>query len=401
MNNARQLSRSLAPDELVREVRDRFGSFLRERVDPGAGERDRSGAPFSGEILAEAGALGLLGFTVPPEVGGSGRSWREWGLVLHEIGYLSADTSFPMLLAYCGTLTKLLHETGRPDITDRYVLPMARGALLGGFAWSEGHDPFSFRTVLRKTGQGYVLTGEKLPVADGQIAGVFMVFARSAETSDVVAVLVERDDPGVEITPYLAMGLRAAGMARVAFREVALPEERVIVPADALSYGQRFLNERRLEMPCWALGKMRRLFENCVDELAHRIRYRLPVTEMQAVQAAIGRMAVGLETSRMVLDRALDHIGRGAHDRLWDPELAVAKVHVIGQALAMCRTLQDILGGAGVLEAYPYERPIRDLLCLNAIAGTLATLEVDLGIVAVGDIERGVRSGRLGGRESR
>jgi hypothetical protein len=58
-------------------------------------------------------------------------------------------------------------------------------------------------------------------------------------------------------------------------------------------------------------------------------------------------------------------------------------------------------GGAGVLEAYPYERPIRDLLCLNAIAGTLATLEVDLGILAASDVERGVRSGRLSGRESR
>src|SRR5262249_54121734 len=136
------------------------------------------------------------------------------------------------------------------------------------------------------------------------------------------------------------------------------------------------------------LGRMRRLFEASVDELSRRIRYKLPLTEMQTIQAAIGRMYIGLETSRLVVKGALERVEREDHDRLWDPALAVAKVHVIEQALAMCRTLQDILGGAGVFEERPYERPIRDLSCLNAIAGTLATLEVDLGIFAKGEVMR-------------
>jgi hypothetical protein len=40
-----------------------------------------------------------------------------------------------------------------------------------------------------------------------------------------------------------------------------------------------------------------------------------------------------------------------------------------------------------VFEAAPYERAIRDLSCLNAIAGTMLTIEVDLGILTVGDVE--------------
>ena len=391
---------SLAPQEIVEEVRRRFGAFIHERIDPGARARDRAGIPIGRDLLGEAGDLGLFGFTVPVEVGGADRTWREWGLVLHEIGYLSADTAFPMLLAYCGTITKLLYETGRRDLIDRYVRPMAQGRRFGGFAWSEGHDPFSFRTVLAKAGQGYRLTGEKVPVADGQIADVFMLFARSEETGDVVALLVERDDPGVEVTPYQATGLRASGMAKITFQQVEIHDDRVIVPADGLSYGQRFLNERRLEMPCWALGRVRWLFETCVHELSRRVRYKLPLTEMQTVQAAIGRMYVGIETSRLVILRALEHVDREDYDRLWDPSLAVAKYHVIEQALTMCRTLQDILGGAGVFEECPYERPIRDLSCLNAIAGTLATLEVDLGILATSDVERRKKRRAGEGKES-
>jgi alkylation response protein AidB-like acyl-CoA dehydrogenase len=171
----------------------------------------------------------------------------------------------------------------------------------------------------------------------------------------------------------------------------------VLVEADGLSFAQRFLNERRLEMPCWALGRMRTLFDDCVHELAHRIRYRQPVTEMQAVQAAIGRMFVSLTTSRIVVLHMLDRIDLEEHDLLWDAPLAVSKCHVVDAALELCRTIQDIAGGAAVFEDCAYERHVRDLMCLNAIAGTLATLEVDLGIVASLDVERRIRKGAARG----
>ena len=229
---------SLAPESIVHEVRRTLVPWLDARVSPGATERDRTGTPFARELLREAGELGLLGFTVPREVGGAGRSWREWGWFLHEIAYRCADTSLPMLLAYCGTLIKLLHESGRPELVDRYVRPMTRGERLPGFAWSEGRDALSFRTTLRRSGRGFVLDGEKLPVADGMLADVFLVFARSEETGDVVAVLVERGDRGVETSPYLATGLRAAGMARLRMHAVQLPAERVLVADDGLSFGQ-------------------------------------------------------------------------------------------------------------------------------------------------------------------
>jgi hypothetical protein len=54
----------------------------------------------------------------------------------------------------------------------------------------------------------------------------------------------------------------------------------------------------------------------------------------------------------------------------------------------MCRTIQDITGGYGVFEEGPYERHIRDLQCLNPIAGTLKTLTVDLGIMVAGEVRR-------------
>jgi acyl-CoA dehydrogenase len=376
----------VSPREIIDEAERQFAPWLRACVNPGAADRDRDGTPIDCGLLREAGMLGLLGFTLPRSLGGQQRSWREWGFVLHELGYHTEDTAVPMLLAYCSTVTKLLYDTGRTDLIDRYVKPMIRGRLLGGFAWSEGRDPFAFQTTVRRTETGFVLDGEKTPVANGQIADVVMVFAKSAETGDVVTVLVERQDPGVEIVARNAMGLRAAGMASWRFHQVAVPATRLIVDADAISWGQRFLNERRIEMPCWALGRMRRLVEACVNDLSTRIRYGRPLTEMQTVQAMIGRMVIVLESSRLIVRSVLDQVGAAGTDFLWEPQFAIVKSHVVEHGLQLVRLIQDVTGGYGVLDGFPYERTCRDLQCLNPIAGTLATLEVDLGNLAIEEL---------------
>jgi hypothetical protein len=64
--------------------------------------------------------------------------------------------------------------------------------------------------------------------------------------------------------------------------------------------------------------------------------------------------------------------------------------------LIRTRTLQDILGGAGVFEECPYERHVRDFVCLNPIAGTQATLEIDPGTLAAADVERRFRKAAAG-----
>jgi alkylation response protein AidB-like acyl-CoA dehydrogenase len=99
-------------------------------------------------------------------------------------------------------------------------------------------------------------------------------------------------------------------------------------------------------------------------------------------------MYVGLETSRIVVAHALERIERDEYDWLWDPPLVVLKGHVIEQALQLCRTIQDVAGGYAVFEQAPYERHIRDLMCLNPIAGTLMTLAVDLGGLAAAEVQR-------------
>src|SRR4051812_22769283 len=120
-----QLHEALMPADVIRCAT----AWVRERVNPGAQERDVVGAECPPHLLREAYDLGLFGLALPRDLGGLGADLRTWGLALEQLGYASADASFPALLSARVWVTDTLYATARPDVVDRYVRPMARAEL--------------------------------------------------------------------------------------------------------------------------------------------------------------------------------------------------------------------------------------------------------------------------------
>lgn len=378
--------RALAP-RVFAEAEARFGGFVRAEINAGSRARDRDNQPFSRVWIDDASALGLANRAAPVEHGGGGASLREWALLLEWLGYVSDDLAAPTLLGYRHAAAALLHALPAAGLAQ--AAPIYRGERTVSVAYTEGADPFSFRTAARPVAGGYRLRGEKTWIAGGAIADAVLTFA-AGPGGDLLALLVERDDAGVSLAPRDLMGMRSMGVAAMRLDDVFVPAERLLVARDALSAAQRFFNERRLTMPCGALGRMRRLFELCVEDLAQRLRYRLPVTEMQAVQARLGQCYVAIETARTVLYDAIERASseREPLDELWDVTITTSKYYVVQQAEAVVRGLCYVLGGAAYDREQPYERALRDLHALLHLAGTQATLEVDLGVKAIAEVEQ-------------
>ena len=374
-------------EQIAKETKERFGLFLKNKINPGSLERDRTNTTFAPELLEEAAKIGLVGFTAPKEVGGGGHGWYEWGNVLEEIGYLCTDAGLPMLLSYRESAANLVYRSKRTDLIERYVRPAVQGKSFIGWSYSEGTDPFSFETTIRKVNGDYVLNGEKLAITGGLGDDVFITYGVNEDGNDLIAVMVERTDPGVELTPVATMGLRSIGIARLKLDQVKVPGDRVLVPSDGVSHAQIFINERRITGASWVLGKMRALLESIIEHLSHRIRYERPLTEMQTIQAAIGRMSVAIESSRLMVHSMLERVGNEDLDYLWDPNVAMAKYFLIEQAVGMAQTAQQLLGGYGYMQEFEFDRYLRDFYGVVPIIGTQYTLEVDLGIRAIQQLD--------------
>ena len=174
-----------------------------------------------------------------------------------------------------------------------------------------------------------------------------------------------------------------SGLLLDAFEQAMRTGDADGLACDRIGHGQWFLNERRISLACMALGKLEALFEGMVANLTARRRYQLPVTEMQAVQAGLGRCWAALEAIRAMVDRRLRQVSRdqeSSADTTWDPTVAVTKYVVLEQMSAMLGIAQHLLGGSWYFDDEPFGRWMRDLQGFIPAAGTQATLEVDLGI---------------------
>lgn len=326
---------------------------------------------------------------MPERVGGQGLPYSRWARQLGRLSYLADDLGYPFLLGYEQGIALEIAAAHREDLDRRYVSALVRGEALGSFCWSEGPDAFAFRTTATPTERGYLLRGVKGPVSGSVFADFFLVYARDPAKQDLVAIVVERSDPGVRVEPMDSMGLRSTGAGRVHFENVEVQRERVVVPVDALTDAQRFLNSRRIVIPCMVLGCLEAFFEAVVDDLRERVRYGVPLTEMQAVQAILGQMSAAIDACRASVGRMLEVLEQdeirgyaSEADAAWHPLVATTKYFVVEQSQHVIGLAQRVLGGRWYFDQWPFGRWMRDLQGFAPAAGTQGILEVDLGVMA-------------------
>jgi alkylation response protein AidB-like acyl-CoA dehydrogenase len=369
-------------------VADRFAAFIKERVNPGAAERDEHDRPLSRELMNEAARVGLLPLAFAKDVGGEGMDYGTYGLVLEQVGYHCTDLSFPSLLSLFPDVARVIQDVGRPELNERYVKPMCRGDRFGCFAFTDETDAFNFQSSARKVeGGGCVLAGEKSMQTGGFISDCFLTYVAD-ENQDLSLCLVDRDDPGVEVLPVACLGMRSAGITKLRLTDVQVPPERVLVSHDGLSHAQRFLNSRRIFLICGGTGLLQAMLEECIRILGQTIRYGSSIVELQNVQAGIGRIYVALETARTMLHRALERIHFSKQDPHFDTVVSAAKYYGVEQALVVTQQMMRLLGGKSYTSRLPFQRYLRDFYGGVMGGGTQDILEINLGLEVISAVER-------------
>lgn len=371
----------------MENVHDEPGWYrlVEAEVDPHATHRDATSTPIPRAVFAEASARGLFGASFPAELGGSGMSSSRWGDVLRTLGRRGGDLSFPLVLSlFVGVAQSLL---GRRDTMES---PLTRELVLGqrlvAFAYSEDADAFSLRTTARKFGDEIVLDGAKSIVTGGCIADSFLIYAREPSSQDMVAVLVDRDAPGLGVTPVRTMGVRAAGLASLQLDGVRVPVHRVLVPQDGLAHVQAFLDRRRVLLCCAPLGRAHEMLDECARQSIATIRHGRRLADLPNVQASLGRMRIGLHAADCVLRDALAQLHETT--QTWTPRSAMAKHFVAERCLEVARGVQRLAGGRGYTDEARFERDVRDISGLVAGAGAQDILETNLGLGFVSELER-------------
>ena len=354
-------------------IRDTARDFARTRLAPGAAMRDRE-SRFPAAEIAEMGALGFMGMLVPDEWGGTGADHVAYAMAIEEIAAADGACSTIMSVHNSVVCMPVLRFGGAAQ-RERFLRPLARGAMLGCFCLTEpqaGSDASALQTRARRDGDHWVLDGTKQFVTSGARADLAIVFAVTDPAGGkrgISAFLVPTSSPGWEVARLEdKLGQRASDTAQIRLDGVRVPAD-MMLGAEGEGYRIALANLEggRIGIAAQAVGMARAAHEAALAYAKERHSFGQPLVAHQAVAFRLADMATRIAAARLLVLDAARKRDAGAPCLT---EASMAKLYASEIAEKVCSDAIQIHGGYGYLADFPVERIYRDVRVCQIYEGT-------------------------------
>lgn len=354
-------------------IRDMARSFATEQLAPNAAAWDRD-AIYPEDAVRGMGELGLLGMIVPEEWGGADADTLTHAVALEEIA--AGDGACSTIMAVHNSVACLpVLNFGSGTQKERFLRPLATGAMLGGFALTEptaGSDAGAIRTQAKKAGNKYVLNGTKQFITSGKNADVMIVFAKTdpdAGGKGMSAFIVPTDTPGYRVASVEhKMGQRASDTCQLVFDDMELTPDLLLgEEGEGYRIALSNLEGGRIGIAAQAIGMARAAYEHAVAYARERETFDKAIIEHQAVIFRLAEMRTKIEAARQLTHNAARLRDAG------EPclaEAAMAKLYASEMAEEVCSDAIQVHGGYGYLQDFPVERIYRDVRVTKIYEGT-------------------------------
>jgi alkylation response protein AidB-like acyl-CoA dehydrogenase len=342
------------------------------------------------ENLAVLAKTGFTGLAVPEKYGGMGGGDMEAVLVLEQIGRVCLNTAVVCQLFVNGP-PRAITTLGNEDQKERWLPGIASGECLFGIGMTEpdaGSDAMSMRSRVVRKGSEWRLDGYKNMVTGGHKAQAYFVVTRfpaDDPARTLGAVLVPAGAKGVSVSKvHKKMGLRGAAEAEIAFDDVVVPDEDVLLAGDEKGEAMKRImaqfNHERLGNAAMCTGVAGGALDESIRYAQERIAGGRRIIEIQAIAHKLAEMSTKVEAARLMVWRAATSGDPTAETHEPDP-LAVAQAKWYANVIAqeVSNEAIQIHGGYGYTREFPVERMFRDVRGLAIGAGTI---EVQKNLIA-------------------
>ncbi|SOD99659.1 acyl-CoA dehydrogenase family protein [Caenispirillum bisanense] len=354
-------------------IQETAASFARDRLKPFAEQWSREHR-FPKEAIAEMGELGFMGMTVPEEWGGAATDYISYVLALEEIA--AGDGAVSTIMSVhnsvgCAPILKYGTEAQK----ERFLKPLARGEMLGGFALTEPHvgsDASGLKTRARRDGDHWVLNGAKQFITSGKSGDVIIAFAVTdpeAGKKGISAFIVPTNTPGYQVVRVEEkLGQHASDTCQIAFEDMRLPAD-LMLGEEGQGYKIALANLEggRVGIAAQSVGMARAAYEAALAYARDRQTFGKPIIEHQAVAFKLADMATQIEAARQMVLHAASLRDAGLPCL---KEASMAKLFASEMAERVCSDAIQIHGGYGYLADFPVERIYRDVRVCQIYEGT-------------------------------
>ena len=259
----------------------------------------------------------------------------------------------------------------------KYIKPLlaADEAKLSSFCLTErqsGSDAASIRTIAKRDGDEWVISGEKCFITNAPVASMYTVFATidsSLRQKGISVFMVPSDLPGVTIGHVEnKLGQRASVQSEVFFENVRVPRDALIGrEGDGFRLAMTTLDMTRAGIAGIATGVAQRAVDEASKFASARKQFGHVIGEFEGVSFTLADMACRATASRHLARHAAWLADRHLPNTA---ESAYAKWFASDSAMTNAVECAQVMGGYGYMEEYPAAKLIRDAKLLQIYEGT-------------------------------
>ena len=354
-------------------IRDAVRDFAQDQLWPHAARWDKE-HHFPKDAHQGLAALGAYGICVPEAYGGANLDYLTLALVLEEIAAGDGGTSTAISVTNC-PVNAILLRYGSEAQKQQWLVPLARGEMLGAFCLTEPHvgsDASALRTTAVREGDSYVINGVKQFITSGKhgdLAIVIAVTDPGAGKKGMSAFVVPTRTPGYAVARLEdKLGQHSSDTAQINFDECRIPvENRLGEEGEGYRIALGGLEGGRIGIAAQSVGMARSALDVAIAYAKERQSFGTAIFNHQAVGFRLADCATQLEAARQLIWHAASLRDAG---RPCLKEAAMAKLFASEAAEQICSAAIQTLGGYGYVSDFPLERIYRDVRVCQIYEGT-------------------------------
>ena len=356
------------------EFRALLRRFTDKEIVPVAREWEREGR-YPTEIVAGMAEMGLFGITVPEEYGGLDLDPVSFALVFEELsrGWMGIAG----ILGSHSLSTRMLAQHGTDEQRQRYLPALATGERRTGVALTEpeaGTDLQGIRTVARRDGDHYVVSGTKMWITNARHADPLPVLVKTDPDATpahrgMSVLLVEAGTPGFEVAKDIGkLGYKGPESCEVVLDGARVPAAQLLggVEGRGLQQVLGALEWGRVNIAARSVGVAQRAYDEALAYSRQRRAFGQPIADFQAVQLSLASLATQVQAARLMAYWAADAMSRGRADG----PTGMAKIFCSEVALEAAIASMKVHGGYGYSTEFEIERLYRDAPLMSIGEGT-------------------------------